>query len=400
MRLGNLGTTFLAMIAVATAAISSATLTGCNRHTQGERASVEAQPATAAVVALDEHRSLGEPAHVDNLTVWPVFSDDTIDIGPILSLHGAEQQGVAQVLEVGAGGSAQVNRLVIENRSDHAILVPAGTVVKGGKQDRQIAEDMIIAANSTAPVGAFCVEQGRWVAQRDGVATNGQFASLNLVASKRVRASAQYNGDQQMVWDNVSMVNSYTGKSPATSTFIATIEETEGESVARRERLEQEVRQHFETSANEANGNDHELVGFAYAVNGEPLSVRAFANHALFQQQFPAFLTTMCIEADVMQRRDKARGKPGYTAIARADLIADMVQEINRASATHAAEDDNSRNVVRDCDRGGYSACLTKQSDGGNSTWIPVSEDWTAAVVYTPELEARLEELQALGYTK
>ena len=42
-----------------------------------------------------------------------------------------------------------MNTLVIENKGDVPIYVLAGTVVKGGKQDRQIGQDFIIEGKKT-----------------------------------------------------------------------------------------------------------------------------------------------------------------------------------------------------------------------------------------------------------
>src|SRR4029079_8804388 len=86
-----------------------------------------------------------------------------------------------------AGGGGEVNRLVIDNKGDKAIFVLAGTLVKGGKQDRQIAQDFIIPPGKTVPVDAFCVEHGRWTANREGKGTDGLFEAQKVLAVKEVR---------------------------------------------------------------------------------------------------------------------------------------------------------------------------------------------------------------------
>ena len=69
---------------------------------------------------LDASRWLAAPAHVENLTVWPVFTDAPVDSGDLVSLAEATASGVAKVRE--KSGSGQVNELVLENRGDHPIL--------------------------------------------------------------------------------------------------------------------------------------------------------------------------------------------------------------------------------------------------------------------------------------
>ena len=44
----------------------------------------------------------------------------------------------------------------------NARLVLAGEVVIGGKQDRVLTEDIVLAASETQQVAVNCVEQGRW----------------------------------------------------------------------------------------------------------------------------------------------------------------------------------------------------------------------------------------------
>jgi len=115
------------------------------------------------------------------------------------------QQTAAAVPNANVDG--QVNRLMIDNKGDKAILVLAGTLVKGGKQDRVIAQDFIIPPKQTVPVDAFCVEQGRWVASRGGQANDGTFASQNALANSPVRAAANFEADQSKVWDKVAKEN-------------------------------------------------------------------------------------------------------------------------------------------------------------------------------------------------
>ena len=59
---------------------------------------------------------------------------------------------------------AEVNRLVLINKSRRPLLLLAGEIVTGGKQDRVVGKDRIVPPQSE-PVdfSVFCVEPGRWV---------------------------------------------------------------------------------------------------------------------------------------------------------------------------------------------------------------------------------------------
>ncbi|MHC5011726.1 MAG: ARPP-1 family domain-containing protein, partial [Planctomycetota bacterium] len=65
-------------------------------------------PVAVSGTPLDEHRTLGEPLTVENLTVWPIYTDAPRDMGEYLTLHEAQEQGLAEVRETG-GGAQQID---------------------------------------------------------------------------------------------------------------------------------------------------------------------------------------------------------------------------------------------------------------------------------------------------
>jgi hypothetical protein len=348
-------------------------------------------PMEGSIAVLDEGRWLGPGLTVQNLTIWPIYSrQERLDVGAILTLAEAEQRGLATVQE---GDSAQVERLQVENRSAQPLLICAGTIVKGGKQDRQIACDQLIAANTTQEIEAFCVEQGRWTEAREGEQTQGVFETTDVIASKRVRVSAQYLSDQDAVWSNVARVNAYTDKAPDTHTLLATIDETDREAQENRQQVKLQVRDHFDRLANTSAQGD--LVGFAYAINGEPLTARAFASKALFESQFRPYVEAMGIEADTIQQRDRAAGRSPYNKPASRDLLLDMIRQIDAGEDQEESTTGAGRLLIKQTERGGKATCLMQLGD----RWIPLTEDWSAPVEYSDAMFEQLAELEALGYT-
>src|SRR5882672_2638746 len=60
----------------------------------------------------------------------------------------------------------QVNTLVLVNHSKRPLLLLAGEIVTGGKQDRVIAKDRIVpVGEDPIDLSVFCIEPGRWVAK-------------------------------------------------------------------------------------------------------------------------------------------------------------------------------------------------------------------------------------------
>jgi hypothetical protein len=264
--------------------------------------------APGAASAAGPDYTIAAPKTFGNLTIFPVLSKKQEDIGPITTLEAALAKGVASVHEIGAGSSpnadsAQVGSLVIENRGAVPVYVLAGTIVKGGKQDRQIGQDFIVGANQTVPVDAFCVEHGRWTTNREGVATGGQFGVVGLLTDSRVRAAAEHDKDQGQVWAKVEQVNEANKKQAASGTLLASVDSAD--IVAKRTGLAKQA----ETFLSAVQPGD-DVVGFAYAVDGKVRSARWFTHHKVFDLFRGALVGTAAMEAITAQAEAAASGQP------------------------------------------------------------------------------------------
>ncbi len=81
------------------------------------------------------------------------------------------KRGLVKVVETGS-----VRRLEVRNLGDREVFIQSGDIVKGGKQDRVLVASMIIPPNSGyIPIGAFCVEAGRWAPR--GLENVGAFSA-------------------------------------------------------------------------------------------------------------------------------------------------------------------------------------------------------------------------------
>lgn len=155
-----------------------------------------------------------EPITHGDLTVFPVVSVKTHDTSGFLTLDEGIRSGEVVVTEVGNlhGGmhrrptgqsayqGAQVNQLVLVNNSQRPLILLAGEIVTGGKQDRVVAKDRIVPAESDpVDLGVFCVEPHRWVE------TSGKFDThASVMAQPSVRKKAMAEKDQQQVWAEVN----------------------------------------------------------------------------------------------------------------------------------------------------------------------------------------------------
>ncbi|MFQ5695933.1 MAG: ARPP-1 family domain-containing protein, partial [Terriglobia bacterium] len=148
-----------------------------------------------------------EPIVSSNLVIFPVTSASRHDTSGYLTLDEGLRTGEVEVTELGAAlirrrpgtaprDRAQVNKLVLINHSAKPLILLAGEIVTGGKQDRVIAKDRIIPpAAAPLPLDVFCVEPGRW----HGASLT--FSGKSVMAAPKVRERAAVAKNQQEVWD-------------------------------------------------------------------------------------------------------------------------------------------------------------------------------------------------------
>jgi hypothetical protein len=259
-------------------------------------------PARAALAADD--RNFGAPTTFGNLGIYPVTSRSQVDVGPLVSLDDALAKKEADVRENQGGGT--VNELVIENKSTTPIFVLAGTVVRGGKQDRQIGQDFIIEGKKTTAVDAFCVEHGRWTGQRNGQVTNGHFDSSAGLATSKVRAAGQYKKSQSEVWSNVSSTNAAHEKHSSSDTLTATMDDT----AIATERAQ--LVAHIDKVLDAVSPQD-DLVGVAYALDGEVQGARWFLHHKIFEMNRKKIVAGIALDAITARAVAKRENRPAST---------------------------------------------------------------------------------------
>ena len=101
-----------------------------------------------------------------------------------------------------------MNTLVLLNDSKRPLILLAGEIVMGGKQDRIIARDRVVSPESDPiDLSVFCVEPTRWVQEKVNFSGGG-----GMVAPT-VRARAMNDKSQQQVWAAVrsAQSNAYLG---------------------------------------------------------------------------------------------------------------------------------------------------------------------------------------------
>jgi hypothetical protein len=332
------------------------------------------QAASGRNAAPIKDQLLGEPRTFDNLVVFPVLAKEDVDVGPMTTLDSALARGEAEVRELGAKndeGGPSVNTLVIENKGDIPIYVLAGTIVKGGNQDRQIGQDFILESKQTVPVDAYCVEQGRWNGTRDGRTTGGKFGSTAGIVTSDVRAAAQYKKNQGEVWGVVARVNKAHKKGAPSGTVLATLDDQEV--ATRRARLAKQVNEFLASAAERDN-----VVGFAHAVDGKIRGVRWFASRKVFELFRSPLASGAALDALTAEAERGGRPAPSSAAPTSKDVVS-FVDEVDKAEV--AEERDTkaaNRNEYKETESAYGSKTRRKGGPKSKGSEKPVSSDYVS----------------------
>jgi hypothetical protein len=160
-----------------------------------------------------------------NLFLFPVVRDDGKSTGetPFITLDEGLKSGDVEVTEAGRArglvrprGSAhqsaennldrsdEVNTLVLVNHSKRPLLLLAGEIVTGGKQDRIVAKDRIVPADADPiDLTVFCIEPGRWTESSASFGASSKSSMGSFMVQPKVRERAMVDQDQERVWDSV-----------------------------------------------------------------------------------------------------------------------------------------------------------------------------------------------------
>ncbi len=311
-----------------------------------------------------------EPIRNGSLTVFPVVASKSYPTGEFLTLDDGLRSGEVVVTEYGnirglvrrpnapviEQQSARVNQLVLVNNSKRPLLLLAGEIVAGGKQDRVIGMDRIVPAESDPiDLSVFCVEPGRWVASSDRFGTSGatygsvagggngavpspSASSGTLMAQPSVRAKAMGDKDQSQVWAEVNKqkqsmatemvtveaeaapvsptVGSASSQINSTSSYAVVMENKAVKNEV--DKIAKPIEQNYQTLIKQL--RDRHAVGVVVAVNGRVIWSDVFASTELLEKYWPKLVRSYASEAVV------TRTKGGRATLAEAQSFLENMQ--------------------------------------------------------------------------
>lgn len=321
-------------------------------------ASMAAVPLLAAWGARAEAPRVEPPITHEGVSIYLLKGPS--QPGPVpLTLAEALDKGVIEVHETG-----NVRELKIENKGKDAVFVQLGDIVKGGRQDRVLTVSLLLKPSSgLVPIGAYCVEQGRWSAR--GMEDARKFAaSETLLPSREAKVAiakpavsgaasvlaappprsaieAELNAAQRReplqaieqrmgalvdgrvdsqgeVWRNVDALQRALS-SNLSSSVVSDRSRTSLQLSLENEKLKS-VQAAYVTALEPAGLKDDDVIGVAVAIGGRIASADLYPSNGLFRKMWPKIVRAAATEAIALKGKD---APPAPTSEAVASFLAD-----------------------------------------------------------------------------
>ena len=291
----------------------------------------------ATAVAQSSAYRISAPYSYKNLTIFLIHGKDETSKTNILTLQEAMERRVLRVYE-----TSEVNDLEVQNISKQFdVFIQSGDIVKGGKQDRVLGVSIIIPARSgRIKIEAFCVESGRW--QKRGNEDSNQFSSSNdRIVSKELKLAANGVRSQQEVWAQVTEAQKKLGRSVG-APVVAASSETSLQLSLENGRVATTSAEYV-TKLNGLIAGKPDVIGYAFAINGDINSADVYVSNALFKKLWPRMLKAAAVEAVAehdSRRPSIARAKP--------DAVQAFLLDADKGRAEERAVSGGTRIVTRD----------------------------------------------------
>ena len=325
---------------------------------------------------------VGTPIQHGNLTIFPLTSRVAKNENPYITLDEGLRAGSVKVMEIGAAeatahvnaanpppvnapagnstsrpdhqddgsrveteqiatGGADVNHLLVLNRSKKPLYLMPGEITIGGEQDRVIGREYIIeVGDKPVEIEVFCVEHGRWEGRGEsetaalvvgagpaplaasnsfagGVtdahalaakADKGEFIGSVGNVSKPARVAVQDTKNQEKVWEKVAEINAKSANGSRSGGFAGNYAEP-----ATVKQLEPYVKALQKTVAQQS-----QIVGVVVAIDGKMDTLDVFESTPLFRQLWPKLLKSYALDAaNAVDDAEAVRAevKPGGKAV-------------------------------------------------------------------------------------
>ena len=288
-------------------------------------------PPPANATAGKDYRLSG-PYTQNNLSIYLIHREGRSEGPAPITLGEAMRQGLVKVVETGS-----VSSLKVRNLSDREVFIQSGDIVKGGKQDRVLLTSLLVPPKSGyIPIGAFCVEQGRWARRglenvmafstsayrmpsRAGkiamMKSMGRETAPEAVWSGRLGRMRRRRGGslQGEVWRSVAMIQQGLGR--AVRARVADERSRSSLQLSLENKRLASVVADYEKALGGLSARHPDAVGYVFAVNGRINSGDEFESTGLFRKLWQRQLKAAATEA-VAEKGAPKRIRPTLAEVA------------------------------------------------------------------------------------
>lgn len=285
-----------------------------------------------------EELAFSGPFSSSNLSVFLIRGKDSTKGKHFVTLEEALEKKQVVVEETG-----NVSELRIKNKGKDTVFLQSGDILKGGRQDRTLQFDMILTADSGfVPVKSFCVEHGRW-SQRGVEDVTTFTASHDYLSHKSLRMAAKHTNDQNEVWKEVLNMQTRTASNTASS--LSDIQDKSSPSslqlTLESEKVQESIEVYLKELA-ELPEQESDIIGYAFAINGEVNNIDVYSSNALFKKMWPKLIKAAAVEALAERQENK-----DFEEVA-VDRVKTCMQDAEQAKARVKAVSGQSKTILRE----------------------------------------------------
>ena len=218
---------------------------------------------------------VGRPVRTGALWVFPITGKPCTRQNAF-SMDEALRRGDLVIFEQ---ASPSVASLTGENRSGQYIIIIAGEVLLGGKQNRIVASDILLPPHSgPIPIPVFCGERHRWTHTKNG------FLGKQMAAPAQMRSQVYSGTTQNEIWSGISdRINRYSVKAPTENLEELYVQGSSAETVKRCRRM---IGGRF----------PYNSIGFVVYAGRRPVGVEIFGNRHLFNELHQKMLDSYFVD--------------------------------------------------------------------------------------------------------
>lgn len=237
---------------------------------------------------------LSQPAEANkysfqNLRLYPIYSKSSFrnqfrSVGKYEALKNAIASKKVTIKEKGSSGT--VNTLQFQNTSNDTVIILSGEIVKGGQQDRIIAEDIILPPKSKkTDVPVYCVEAGRW--HYNSPSGQKNFNGYYNTGAASLRKVVDKEKDQSKVWSKVDEINTKNKTTNNTKTYTAMTSSKD---------YSDKLKSYVDFYKKVFTGNDS-IIGFTAVSGDKILGCDMFATNDLFKKNMESLVSSYATDA-------------------------------------------------------------------------------------------------------